>query len=461
MITLPSLVLLLAGLCQAQAKLEASTDEVFLQPGESKTVTLISNCSGWSSVFLRTKLHHIATVAPARQDVGPTHPWWEVSNCSGWSSVFLRTKLHHIATVAPARQDVGPTHPCCLSRSNCSGWSSVFLRTKLHHIATVAPARQDVGPTHPWWEVQITGHELGYTHIIAAINQSRSFSFEEGLIHITVLKKYWLQTLSLVCGWIYFSAWTFSFYPQLLTNIRRKSVVGLNFDFLGLNELGYVCYSIFNCCLYFVPSIQDEYFKRHPGATNPVFFNDVLFSVHGLLATTVMIMQCFVYKRGGQTVSQTAVALLSVGICALGGLLLLASQHCISWLDAVVWISFIKLMVTMTKYIPQALMHFRHKTTEGWSIECILCDLTGSCFSLFQMLINAYNCDDWVSILGDPTKFGLGLFSIGFDMLFIVQHFVLYRIKPEKDAKEKETPKSIFIIFKESILPNISKRNKN
>jgi len=35
--------------------------------------------------------------------------------------------------------------------------------------------------------------------------------------------------------------------------------------------------------------------------------------------------------------------------------------------------------------------------------------------------------DDWNSIMGDPTKFGLGLFSVLFDMLFIVQHYVLYR----------------------------------
>lgn len=35
--------------------------------------------------------------------------------------------------------------------------------------------------------------------------------------------------------------------------------------------------------------------------------------------------------------------------------------------------------------------------------------------------------DDWKSIFGDPTKFGLGLFSVAFDILFIIQHYVLYR----------------------------------
>lgn len=35
--------------------------------------------------------------------------------------------------------------------------------------------------------------------------------------------------------------------------------------------------------------------------------------------------------------------------------------------------------------------------------------------------------DDWKSIFGDPTKFGLGMISILFDLIFLLQHFVLYR----------------------------------
>lgn len=35
--------------------------------------------------------------------------------------------------------------------------------------------------------------------------------------------------------------------------------------------------------------------------------------------------------------------------------------------------------------------------------------------------------DDWKSIFGDPTKFGLGAFSIFFDLVFICQHYILFR----------------------------------
>lgn len=35
--------------------------------------------------------------------------------------------------------------------------------------------------------------------------------------------------------------------------------------------------------------------------------------------------------------------------------------------------------------------------------------------------------DKWNLIFGDPTKFGLGLFSLVFDILFMIQHYCLYQ----------------------------------
>lgn len=43
-----------------------------------------------------------------------------------------------------------------------------------------------------------------------------------------------------------------------------------------------------------------------------------------------------------------------------------------------------------------------------------------------------YFADDWKSIFGDFTKFGLGAISILFDLLFIVQHYCLYGSKHQR-----------------------------
>lgn len=54
-------------------------------------------------------------------------------------------------------------------------------------------------------------------------------------------------------------------------------------------------------------------------------------------------------------------------------------------------------------------------------------DFTGGVLSIGQLVLDAYISDDWSGISGDPVKFGLGFLSIAFDLVFITQHYVLYR----------------------------------
>ena len=42
--------------------------------------------------------------------------------------------------------------------------------------------------------------------------------------------------------------------------------------------------------------------------------------------------------------------------------------------------------------------------------------------------------DDWKSIFGNPTKFGLGLITILFDLIFMLQHYILFRHPPTKKS---------------------------
>lgn len=100
------------------------------------------------------------------------------------------------------------------------------------------------------------------------------------------------------------------------------SVVGLNFDFLGLNLTGFIAYSVFNIGLKYVKEVQVsivkiviilwflvryskiyfffffklEYHTVHPTGIIPVETNDVVFAVHAVFATAVTIFQCFIYE---------------------------------------------------------------------------------------------------------------------------------------------------------------------
>jgi uncharacterized protein with PQ loop repeat len=69
--------------------------------------------------------------------------------------------------------------------------------------------------------------------------------------------------LSELCGWIYFLAWSASFYPQVHLNLKRRSVAGLSLDFVLLNVTGFTTYAL---CEFrrFIPALnflQSQYIR--------------------------------------------------------------------------------------------------------------------------------------------------------------------------------------------------------
>ncbi|KAM3876239.1 cystinosin [Diretmus argenteus] len=246
-------------------------------------------------------------------------------------------------------------------------------------------------------------------------------------IHFMVIHSYALSIINQVIGWIYFVAWSISFYPQAWENWKRRSVIGLNFDFLALNLTGFISYSVFNIGLFWVPYIKEEFLEKNPNGINPVNANDVFFSLHAVVLCLVYICQAVVYERGDQKVSRVTMGLLVIAWLFALVSLFVAVANKITWLDYLYYFSYIKLAVTLIKYIPQACMNYKRQSTDGWSIGNVLLDFTGGSFSILQMILQSYNNDEWRLIFGDPTKFGLGLFSVVFDVLFMVQHYCLYR----------------------------------
>ncbi|CAG9817298.1 unnamed protein product [Phaedon cochleariae] len=276
--------------------------------------------------------------------------------------------------------------------------------------------------------INVTAIGAGHCEIYGNISDPIYKNFtSEAYLRVTVYKNAGLDTFSAVIGWIYFVAWSVSFYPQIYINWKRKSVVGLNFDFIILNVIGFTLYSIFNLGLYFITEIKTEYSERYPRGLNPVKVNDIVFAVHATIATILTIIQCFLYEKQEQRVSITARCIVAVFGVFIGISIILAGVNVIHWLDFLYYCSYVKLTITLIKYIPQAYMNYKRKSTVGWSIGNIFLDFTGGSLSMLQMILDSYNYDDWVSIFGDPTKFGLGLFSVAFDIFFIIQHYILYR----------------------------------
>ncbi|KAI8358456.1 PQ loop repeat-domain-containing protein [Choanephora cucurbitarum] len=210
------------------------------------------------------------------------------------------------------------------------------------------------------------------------------------------------SSISTLIGWCYFTAWSISFYPQVVLNWQRKSVQGLSIDFLCYNVYGFFCYSVYNLAFFFSREIQDEYKQRNPDSSgNLVRFNDIAFAVHAFIISSFTLMQTFHYKRD-PTQGLSTVAKYFVGITTLGiiGFFLAVVNGWALWIDLLYYLSFIKMGVSFIKYMPQVWINFKRKSTVGWSIHNILLDLTGGLLSILQLFLDASLSGDWSGIYG-------------------------------------------------------------
>jgi cystinosin len=284
-----------------------------------------------------------------------------------------------------------------------------------------------------------------------------------------------LQILSWIFGWVYFLCWSSSFYPQAILNIRRKSTSGTTIDFPSINVLGFLAYFVSNAAFLFSSRIRREYALRNHGLTPTVQINDLAFAGHAAVMTSITLSQYLspriwgFEKRGrlehGVRLSSWIRGIIvgsvfGVGIVAL----IVAAKHdedpktgwawidvvsrsakniCRSYADRnalqIYAVSYVKLFITLVKYMPQVITNYRNHSTWGWSIWQILLDFVGGILSIAQLLIDSYLQGDWSGITGNPVKLALGNASIFFDIIFMIQHYCLYRGNKGKALSDTES----------------------
>ncbi|KAI0197317.1 PQ loop repeat-domain-containing protein [Xylaria flabelliformis] len=261
-----------------------------------------------------------------------------------------------------------------------------------------------------------------------------------------------LEFVSALFGWVYTICWSLSFYPQAILNFRKKSTAGTTVDFPFLNSLGFLSYLIYTCALYWSPLIRHQYALRNDGHTPTVAFNDVAFAFHALVLTAILNTQYFLpsiwgfEQSAGRKPSRFITGIFTG--CITGIILIIfvvASQPQAAdpktswaWLDVIYVISYAKLLVTVVKYAPQLVYNSRKRSTKGWDISQILLDFTGGLLSIVQLGIDSYLQHDWSGVTGNPVKLILGNVSIFYDLLFMGQHYCLYRDDGLKGNGERE-----------------------
>jgi len=255
------------------------------------------------------------------------------------------------------------------------------------------------------------------------------------------LPTHWYRVVSSILGYTYFYSWSLSFYPQVITNIANKHTRGLSVDFCLLNVLGFTCYATYTCCLFWNPTIRRLYRERFgPTAEITVQSNDVAFALHAAILSSITLGQIIYFDGIKDTWNNRTSGLVlvfiagSISCCIIYGILIEGNQNAsesqkkgnLNWLDFLYLLSYLKVMITIMKYVPQVILNVRRKSTKGWNIWNVLLDMTGGLLSLVQLIGDCADTSDWSGITGNLAKFFLGLVSILFDAIFMFQHYVLY-----------------------------------
>jgi cystinosin len=203
---------------------------------------------------------------------------------------------------------------------------------------------------------------------------------------------------------------------------------------------------------YYSPLIRAQYAARYKGLTPTVQFNDIAFAAHGFVLSAVTASQYFYYRAWGFAPSVgNKPSRFILGIffgCVVGVVAVLfivlssperdSTHEAVSswvWLDAIYAISYVKLIITLIKYTPQVIVNHRNRSTKGWSILQILLDFSGGILSIAQLGVDSYLQHDWSGVTGNPVKFALGNVSMIYDLIFMTQHYVLYRGADGKPAE--------------------------
>ena len=94
-------------------------------------------------------------------------------------------------------------------------------------------------------------------------------------------------------------------------------------------------------------------------------------------------------------------ALSCGGVCAaLAVLTVLCLFNLFSWLNLMYVMSYIKLVLTIIKCMPQVYMNYVLKSTVGWHIQNVILDFIGGILSITQLFLDAFSSGDISGIKG-------------------------------------------------------------
>ncbi|KAG7927388.1 hypothetical protein KL925_002759 [Ogataea polymorpha] len=252
--------------------------------------------------------------------------------------------------------------------------------------------------------------------------------------------------LATVSGWLYAICWSVSFYPTILLNLRIRSADSISFDFAILNLLGYSCYTASIYLQLFNNTVRKQFSNAFGGNMPLLSIIDLAYSMHGWILTVVLLSQIILGNRWWgfkNTRTLFKFSKLVKGYYAAFVLLLLYNIHYRNeknqLLNFTLNLSYCKILVSCTKYIPQVIHNAKRKSMFGISKMQILLDLSGCLFSIVELLLRN-KTTLWKLLEANRSKLGLILVTMVFDLIFLAQFHMYRSPRREKPSMIEKTP---------------------
>lgn len=243
-----------------------------------------------------------------------------------------------------------------------------------------------------------------------------------------------LPFLQSLFGWVYFVAWSATFWPQVLLMARRRTTAGLSTDFVAINIVGFCSYAIFTFTSYSLPSVRESY-EKATGNIPQVDSSDVLFATHGAIMCTVMLIQLLTLPPRIPPKRYVLLSCIVFQAAVLIGLLL-AIAGTIDWYQYLRAAGMVKVLSSFVKHFPQVWLNHARKSTVGWSFTMVLLDIVGGSFSMAQQGVRAIRMNSWAPFSGNPAKTFLAVESLLFDFYFVIQHVFFYPDHTDIDQQD-------------------------
>lgn len=184
------------------------------------------------------------------------------------------------------------------------------------------------------------------------------------------------------------------------------------------------------CLLLYNEKVRSLYYENFNSL--PLLSNiDLIYAVHGLVLNFITISQLYLWGFERRTTNKikngTKLIIVSIFII-LSMLVFNYLNNKITILTITLFLSYLKILMSLIKYLPQLNHNYQRKSVFGFSVFTIVLDLTGGIFSILQLFIDAYlttnSLINFKILKTNSNKLGLSFVTLFFDLCFIYQWWI-------------------------------------